>query len=366
MQKDYHCTMKGLTPILTITGSDNTGGTGIQRDIKTITALGGHAETAITSITVQNDNGIEHIIDLSPEIVAGQTRAILYTCFPKAVKVGMVRNEETVSAVRNEIIGCRNIVTAPKILSSKGERLMDVEATEAWKKFLIPISSLLFIKCEDAEFFIGRKINTNEDMVYAAVSLCALGAKAVLLRGCVMQDGMITALLYCDGKKSFFTSHNTDGWLMHGVSGVMSTAIATRLAMGDDVESAVAAAHTYMHSQIIYATNDNRELRPADIYNSFLNLIAENYKDAHDVAFYADKLAISTRYLSQVTDKVVGVTPKQTISNYIMKEAMSMLETSRLPIQAISDSLGFSSQAQFCKFFIKQKGMSPSKFRSTI
>ena len=67
MQKDYHCTMKGLTPILTITGSDNTGGTGIQRDIKTITALGGHAETAITSITVQNDNGIEHIIDLSPE-----------------------------------------------------------------------------------------------------------------------------------------------------------------------------------------------------------------------------------------------------------------------------------------------------------
>lgn len=358
--------MKGLTPILTITGSDNTGGTGIQRDIKTITALGCHAETAITSITVQNDNGIEHIIDLSPDIVAGQTRAILHTCFPKAVKVGMVRNEETVAAVRDEIIGCRNIVTAPKILSSKGERLMNAEATDAWKKLLIPISRLLFIKCEDAEFFIGRKINTNDDMAFAAVSLCAMGTEAVLLRGGRMSDGMITALLYCDGEKSFFTSQNTDGWLKHGVSGAMSTAIAARLAMGDDVKSAVAAAHSYMHSQVVYATNDNLELRPADIYNSFLSLIAENYKTAHDVAFYADKLSISTRYLSQVTDKVAGITPKQVISNYVMKEAVSLLETSRQPIQAISNTLGFSSQAQFCKFFIAQKGMSPSKFRNTI
>ena len=94
-----------------------------------------------------------------------------------------------------------------------------------------------------------------------------------------------------------------------------------------------------------------------------MSIIAENYKSAHDVAFYAGRLSITTRYLCQVTDKAVGKSPKQIIAEYIMHEAVTLLENSRLTIQEISDSLGFSSQAMFSKFFRNNCGKSPTQVR---
>ena len=204
-------------------------------------------------------------------------------------------------------------------------------------------------------------------MLNAARRLHDMGAQWVLLRGGSHVKGQLTALLYGENKGRFFTSYNTEGWQRHGVGGALSTAIATRLGLGDDMETAIDKAHEYIHSQIVYAVSpEDKCLRPSDLYNRFLSLIAEHYQEAHDVGFYADRLCITSRYLSQVTDKVVGKTPKHVIADYVMSEAKVLLNSSRLTVQEIADKLGFSSQALFGRFFKSQEGCSPSAYRTTL
>ncbi len=134
--------------------------------------------------------------------------------------------------------------------------------------------------------------------------------------------------------------------------------------MGDDVPTAVRNAHDFIHSQVVYAKPDETAHRAIDHYNAFVSLVAEHYRSAHDVAFYADRLCITTRYLSQVTDNVVAKSPKQIIADYLLSEAKTYLGTTRLTIQEIADRLGFSSQALFCKFFKSQEKTSPSEYRN--
>ncbi len=376
--------MKQLTSILSITGSDNTGGSGIQADIRTITTLGGYALTAITSITIQDASGIQRILDLPTDLVVAQTSAIIAESHPKAVKVGMVRNVDAINLIGREIVGCKNIILAPGVLSSQGEALMSPEAIEAWKRFLIPQASLLLIRCSEAETMLGIRIEKDEDMVEAAKRFVAMGAQYVMLRGAHIYDDMLTALLYGpeDAARSksestyvtkdniryeakFFSSHNLAGWQKHGVGGALSSAIATRLAKGDSMNDAITNAHSYIHSQLVYSVSSNTQnLRPADLYNQYMSLIAANYRTMHEVRYYADKLAITTRYLSQVTSKVVGKTPKELLADYIVNETCILLSTTRLSIQQISNELGFSSQSLFCKYFSRVKGCSPSEWRA--
>ena len=135
--------------------------------------------------------------------------------------------------------------------------------------------------------------------------------------------------------------------------------------MGDDVPTAIRNAHDFIHSQVVYAKKQEESPhRAIDLYNAFISLVAEHYREAHDVRFYADRLCITTRYLSQITDNVVGKSPKQIIADYLMSEAKSYLDTTRLTIQEIADKLGFSSQALFCKFFRTQEKTSPSDYRT--
>ena len=134
--------------------------------------------------------------------------------------------------------------------------------------------------------------------------------------------------------------------------------------MGDDVPTAIRNAHDFIHSQVVYAKKDETAHRAIDLYNAFVSLVAEQYREAHDVRFYADKLCITTRYLSQITDNIVDKSPKQIIADYLMSEAKSYLDTTRLTVQQIADKLGFSSGALFCKFFKTQADSSPTEYRS--
>lgn len=360
--------MNQLTAVLSITGSDSTGGAGIHADIRTITALGGFAVTAISSITVQDNQGIKRINDINKDLVLEQVRTALDTKHPKAVKVGMLRDADTVKAVRDEVIRCKNIVLAPGITSSQGERLLSDDAINVWKRYLIPEASIILLKCNEAEILLNMKIATDDDMLSAARKILDMGAECVFLRGGKIVEGQLTGLLCSNRTHVFVSSRNTDGWQKHGVGGALSSAIATRLAMGDDLRNAISKAHTYMHSQVVYAVSadDEYRLRSADIYNQYMSLIADKYKDAHDVQYYADKLNITTRYLTQITDKVVGRSPKQLIADYLMREAQTLLETTRLTIQEISNKLGFSSQSSFSKFFFTQRGCSPTEYRSGL
>lgn len=369
-------------PILSINGSDSSGQSGIGADIQTIAALGGYAVSAVTCICTHatemeqgaRDKGQEAtdihsispapcLLPLAPDIVVKQVEKSISLLHPKAIKVGLVTDSETVRRLRNEVIACRRLVVAPGIFDADGKPMVSDNVVEAIKRHLVPEALLLMLRCRDAEKMLGISIKTDDDMLEAARLLHEMGAEWVLLRGGQHTKGRVTALLFNFSTFHFFTSYNVDGWQRHGVAAALSAAITTRLGMGDDVPTAVRNAHDFIHSQVVYAKPDELGGRAIDIYNRFVSLVAEHYHSAHDVAFYADRLCITTRYLSQITDRVVGKSPKQIIADYLLSEAKTYLDTTRLSIQEVADRLGFSSQALFCKFFKAQEKTSPSDYR---
>ena len=356
--------MKYGISILSITGSDSTGQGGMQADVKTISELGGHALSAVTSVTTQGQLGLQHIYNLPQKIVVGQVKSLLEDVDPLAIKVGLVLDADTISSLGSLLSRKRNVVCAPGILASDGQRLANDTVCKAFVQHLLPISSLLVIRCGEAEILLGTKINSHEDMEIAARKLHEMGAQWVMLRGALLNKGCCTALLYSDCCSKFFSSYNIEGWQQHGVGGALSSAIATQLAFGNDMETAISKAHDYIHSQVVYAVGlDSQHLRPSDLYNQFMSLIAQHYDSSHNVAFYAGQLSISTRYLSQMTNKYVGKTPKEVIADYLLREARILLETSRLTVQEISFRLGFTSQSAFCRFFRLHEGFAPSQLR---
>ena len=370
-------------PILSINGSDSSGQSGIGADIQTIAALGGYAVSAVTCICTHatemeqgaRDKGQEAtdihsispapcLLPLAPDIVVKQVEKSISLLHPKAIKVGLVTDSETVRRLRDEVIACRRLVVAPGIFDADGKPMVSDDVVKAIKRHLVPEALLLMLRCRDAEKMLGISIKTDDDMLEAARLLHEMGAEWVLLRGGQHTKGRVTALLFNFSTFHFFTSYNVDGWQRHGVAAALSAAITTRLGMGDDVPTAVRNAHDFIHSQVVYAKPDEMGGRAIDIYNRFVSLVAEHYHSAHDVAFYADRLCITTRYLSQITDRVVGKSPKQIIADYLLSEAKTYLDTTRLSIQEVADRLGFSSQALFCKFFKSQEKTSPSDYRN--
>ena len=358
--------MPSLVPILTITGSDGAGVVGIQADIRTISALGGYALTAITSVTMQDENGATSINDITPEMIIGQVRAVVKEWHPKVTKIGLVRDVHTIKVLKKEIVASQKIVLVPGIFSSDGNQIIPDDAVAAIKKYLLPMATLLILRCKEAEKMLNILIKTDDDMIKAAQIFVNMGAESVMLRASKHSDGLLTALLYEKDTAHFFTSHNTEGWQRHGVGGALSSAIATLLAFGDDITTALEKAHDYMHKQVVYAVKERvQHSRKTVIYNKLMSILAENYNKSHDVRFYADKMCISTRYLSKVTNDVVGISPKQIILDYVMKEAKILLESTNFNIQEISNRLGFSSQSRFSSFFMKYERCTPSDFRSS-
>lgn len=352
-----------MSTLLCINGSDSSGHSGIQSDIRAAGDLGVTVYTAVTSVTVQNSSGIKQIHELPPEVVVGQVRSVYEEQRPQAVKVGMVNDPETIRGIRQEIMGCRSVVCSPGILASSGGCLMSNEALHALIHELLPITHLVMMKCTDAEILLGRRITSDEDMQRAAAILHEMGAEWVMLRGGSFIAGRVNALLSGGGERSFFSSVNIEGWSRHGVGGALSTAVAARLALGDDVPMAIQKAHTYIHGRMVHAVENKGGQRSAELYNRFLSLLAAHYSQAHDVAFYASELAIGTRYLSQITAGTVGKSPKQIIDDYLLQQCKNLLQNTSMSIQEISDHLGFSSPIFFARFVKQREGVSPREWR---
>ena len=351
--------------VLSVNGSDTLARAGIQADARTIATLGGYALTAVTSVTVQDSQGIRSVHDLPADVVAGQVRAAMRERHPRAVKVGLLRHADTLSAVARELEGHPRLVMAPGLIASSGRRLVDDGVMRLWESTLFPQAALLLMRVAEAEAVLGMRIRTDGDMERAARMLASTGAGAVLLRGGRLSQDRLTAYLLDEGEGRFFSSANMEGWQRHGVSSALSSAIATRMALGDTVRQAVGAAHAYMHNRVVYAVeSDTRAMRPADIYNQYMSLIAAHYATHHHVADYARLLAVSQRYLSMVTARVADRSPKQILDSCLAEKASALLLSSHLTVQEVSQRLGFTSQAAFCVFFAKQTGMSPSAYRS--
>lgn len=359
--------MRQIYSILSITGSDGTGASGIQADIRTISAMGGHALTALTSVTVQDSHGIVSLCDLDAQLVIGQVAALMADFHPRAVKVGMVRQPELVQALRDEVVGCRHIVCAPGVLDSHGHRLMSDEVIREFVRVMLPETEMLVMRCNEAEIVTGQPITGEASMLEAARWLLGCGVRGVLLRGGHCSEGLLTALLLTadDAEQPrFFTSPNTEGWQLHGVGGTLSSAIATRLAMGDTIAEAVTQAHQYIRSRVVYsARSASHGIRQVELYNRLMEEVAQWHRQQHDVTFYAERLHLTPRYLTEITTRVAGRSTKQLIADYLMQEIEQALLTTQATMQEVAEMFGFTSQAALAKFFRGQKGCSMKEFR---
>ena len=316
-----------IQPILTITGSDSTGGSGVQADIKTISELGGYAVSAITSITVQNTLGIQEFFDVPAEIVSGQIEAIMNDIQPSVVKVGMIRKVETLDVIIDALTKYRPdyIVYAPAIWSSNGDALMTEDVVSQIKYRLLPLCSAV----------VARK-KENDIM---------------------LQDSKLLRRAE-DGGLCVFMLDNANS---HGLINRFSSALSVYLTQGKKMEEALVMAQDFINVE--WARERNLQGRSSDLYSQFISQVVNYCRTYSDVHFYADQLNVSSRYLAQVTRRISGKTPKNIIDEYIVKEIERELTTTTHTVQEIANSFGFSSQAHLTKFFKKMNGETPSGFR---
>lgn len=354
-------------PILTVTGSDGTGGAGVQADIKMISALGGYAVSAITSITVQNTLGIQKFYDIPAETVRGQIEAIVNDVEPDVVKVGMLRKVDVVRSVVDALTKyCpREIIYDPIIKSTRGDVLMQHDVVKEIKSRLVPICTLLAIKKKDAEYLLKKNAKGNSDAQTLAKELLSWGCRGVLI-----QDDDDMAKAHTD---VFMQKGDAEARLMssvgmgrqrndhHGMSGMLTSAIATFLGQSFPMEEAVAMAYNHINQLLVASTGLIG--RSSELYKDFMQEVASHCATNTDVRFYADALNVSTRYLAQVTKRIAGKTPKAIIDEYVCHEAGALLAISDKTVQEIAYGFGFRTQAHFSKFFRKVMGATPSEYR---
>lgn len=242
--------MKKYPTILSIAGSDCSGGAGIQADLKTISALGGYAATAITAITVQNTTGVRAIHPIPPAFVRGQIEAVMEDIRPDAVKIGMINDIEIVKVIAACLRKYQpaHVVFDPVMVSTSGHKLIEDDAIETLTGLLMPLSSVITPNLREAEVLTGQSINNVEKMKSAAIKLLKYGCGAVLLKGGHLEGGLMCDVLQITGESTphLFTSTKIESKNTHGTGCTLSSAIATFLALGYTMPQAVEHAKCYV------------------------------------------------------------------------------------------------------------------------
>ena len=232
---------------LTIAGSDSSGGAGIQADIKTMTAHGVYAMSAITALTAQNTTGVTGIMEVTPSFLREQLDDIFTDIVPDAVKIGMVSSGGLIEAIGDRLAFYRaaNVVVDPVMVSTSGSRLISGEAIGALKEILLPMASLLTPNIPEAEVLSGMTIHNPGDMELAARNIGEGYGCAVLLKG-GHQLNDANDLLYRGGNLKWFKGRRIDNPNTHGTGCTLSSAIASNLAKGMDMDLAVERAKVYL------------------------------------------------------------------------------------------------------------------------
>lgn len=237
-----------LGRVLIIAGSDSGGGAGIQADIKTVTALGGYAATAITAVTVQNTLGVTGVHAVPPAVVEAQARAVLDDIGADAVKTGMLGDTEMVERVAAILDTVRvPVVVDPVMVAKGGASLLSPGAVDAVRTLMIPHAAVLTPNAPEAEALSGLPVHTTDDLRRAGERLLALGAKAVLMKGGHVEgDTVVDVLMTPDGETSF-EGERLDTRHTHGTGCTLASAVAAGLAQGLSLTEAVARAWAYDH-----------------------------------------------------------------------------------------------------------------------
>ena len=241
--------------VLSIAGSDPTGGAGIQADLKAIEASGGYAATAITAITVQNTQGVRRSQPLEPDLVREQMQAVFEDLDVAAVKTGMLGTAPTVAIVAQMLAAhaSRAYVLDPVVASSNGFALLDEASIETLKRRLVPLATLLTPNVEDVRALTGLEIRDLDDAERAGRLLLDLGCEAVLVKGGHLEGQAATDLLVRPSGSRTFSAPRVVSAHTHGTGCVYASAIATRLAQGLALEEAIRRAKTLVTDSLSHA-----------------------------------------------------------------------------------------------------------------
>ena len=236
-----------MNTALTIAGSDSCGGAGIQADIKTMTENGVYAMSAITALTAQNTTGVTGIMEVTPEFLAQQLDAVFTDIYPDAVKTGMVSSSELIKTIASKLkqYEARNIVVDPVMVATSGAKLISDDAIETLKDELLPLACVITPNIPEAEVLSGMKINNEEDMIEASGIINGKFGCAVLCKG-GHQINDANDLLYRNGGYVWFKGRRIDNPNTHGTGCTLSSAIASNLAKGEDLDDAVKHAKDYI------------------------------------------------------------------------------------------------------------------------
>ena len=232
---------------LTIAGSDSSGGAGIQADIKTMITNGVYAMSAITALTAQNTTGVTGIMEVTPEFLRKQLDSIFTDIYPDAVKIGMVSASSLIEVIAEKLkeYGARNIVVDPVMVATSGSKLISDNAITTLKEQLFPIATVLTPNIPEAEVLAGIQVKTEEDMITAAKIIGDMYHCAVLCKG-GHQLNDANDLLYRDGSYQWFKGRRVNNPNTHGTGCTLSSAIASNLAKGYDLDTAVEKAKSYI------------------------------------------------------------------------------------------------------------------------
>lgn len=232
---------------LTIAGSDCSGGAGIQADIKTMTANGVYAMSAVTALTAQNTTGVFGILESTPAFLAMQLDCIFTDIPPEAVKTGMVSSSALIETIADKLrqYQARNVVVDPVMVATSGGKLLEDSAVETLKQCLLPLADLLTPNIPEAEVLSGITILNEEDMIKAARLISDAYGCAVLCKGGHNQNDA-NDLLYEKGDIHWFYGRRIDTKNTHGTGCTLSSAIAANLAKGMAMKPAVEKAKAYI------------------------------------------------------------------------------------------------------------------------
>ena len=232
---------------LTIAGSDSSGGAGIQADIKTMTANGVFAMSAITALTAQNTTGVTDIFETTPHFLAEQLDAVFTDIYPDAVKIGMVSSAELIGTIADKLqeYGAKHIVVDPVMVATSGSKLLRDDAVDAQTARLLPMAEVLTPNIPEAEILSGMSIKNAADMEKAAQTISEKYGCAVLCKG-GHQINDADDLLWRDGCGKWFRGKRIANPNTHGTGCTLSSAIASNLAKGYDPDTSVERAKAYI------------------------------------------------------------------------------------------------------------------------
>ena len=244
--------VKPKSIVLIIAGSDSSGGAGIQADIKTVTALGSYAMTAITAITAQNTTGVKSIVPISTKEIFNQITFTIKDIKPDAIKIGMLHSNKVIeSVIRSlKIANIKNIVLDPVMVAKGGTKLIDDKAIKMLKDRLIKRVMLITPNIPEAEILTNTFIRSKEDMIFAAHKLIEMGASNVLIKGGHLTSKIVQDIFVSKSDIKIFNNKRYKTKNTHGTGCTLSSAITTFLSCGKPIKKSCELGINYVNSGI--------------------------------------------------------------------------------------------------------------------